>query len=169
MISTAAVLVAANPVDHARGGELMDCEPQRVRGDGRHWAYRIIDGRECWYPGERGKPKDELRWTEVPSATQESGVLEQPDDEARPPAPAPQKLGVVEQAEVEASPPEPTLDPAAASREPDTIKLMPEEWRAANKPISCSLSPAAGRSCRRPSRSRSLGPEEDRISRQPGR
>ena len=69
MISTAAVLVAVIPVDHARGGELMDCEPQRVRGDGRHWAYRIIDGRECWYPGERGKPKDELRWREVPSAT----------------------------------------------------------------------------------------------------
>ena len=115
MISTAAVLVAVIPVDHARGGELMDCEPQRVRGDGRHWAYRIIDGRECWYPGERGKPKDELRWTEVPSATQESGVLEQPDVEARPPAPAPQRPGVVEQAEVEASPPEPTLDPTAAS------------------------------------------------------
>ena len=131
MISTAAVLVAAIPVEHARGGELMDCEPQRVRGDGRHWAYRIIDGRQCWYPGQRGKPKDELRWREAPSATQESGVLEQPDVEARPPAPAPQRPGVVEQAEVEASPPEPTLDPPAASPEPDTIKLMPEEWRAA--------------------------------------
>ena len=67
-----AVLVAAIPVDHARGGEVMDCEPQPVRGDGRHWAYRIIDGRECWYPGERGKPKNELRWTEAPSATQRS-------------------------------------------------------------------------------------------------
>jgi hypothetical protein len=42
-----------------------------VSGDGRHWAYRIVDGRECWYPGERGKPKDELRWTEAPSATHE--------------------------------------------------------------------------------------------------
>ena len=103
-----------------------------------------------------------------PLQPEESAVLEQPDDEARPPAPAPQKPGVVEQAEVEASPPEPTLDPAAASPEPDTIKLMPEEWRAP-PPISCSLSPAAGRSCRRPSRSRSLGPEEDRTSRQPGR
>src|SRR4051812_8894854 len=132
-ISTVAVaaLVAAILVEHARGGELVDCEPQPVSGDGRHWAYRIIDGRECWYPGERGKPKDELRWTEVPSATQESAVLEQPDDEAKPPAPAPQRPGVVEQAEVEASPPEPTLDPAAASPEPDTIKLMPEEWGGA--------------------------------------
>ncbi len=52
-----AVLVAAILVEHARGGELVDCEPQPVSGDGRHWAYRIIDGRECWYPGERGKPR----------------------------------------------------------------------------------------------------------------
>ena len=130
MISTAAVLVAAIPVEHARGGELMDCEPQRVRGDGRHWAYRIIDGRQCWYPGQRGKPKDELRWSEAPSATQESGALEQPDVEARAPAPAPQSPGVVEQAEVEASPLEPNRPPAA-SPEPDINKVMPEEWRAA--------------------------------------
>jgi len=122
-----AVLVAAIPIDHARGGEVMDCEPQPVRGDGRHWAYRIIDGRECWYPGERGKPKNELRWTEAPSATQESGVVEQPADEARRPAPAPQRPGVVEQAEVEATLPE----PPAASPEPDINKVMPGEWRAA--------------------------------------
>ena len=87
MISTAAVLVAAIPIEHARGGELMDCEPQRVRGDGRHWAYRIIDGRQCWYPGQAGKPKDELRWREAPSAT----VLDQPEIEARAPAQAPRQ------------------------------------------------------------------------------
>jgi hypothetical protein len=46
----------------ARGGELVACEPQRVTGDGRHWAYRIIDGRECWYAGQPGKPKSELFW-----------------------------------------------------------------------------------------------------------
>ena len=110
-IAAVALLVAAILVDHARGGELTDCEPQRVSGDGRHWAYRIIDGRECWYPGERGKPKGELRWSEAPSAPQRSGVLEQ--------------------AEVEGSPPEPTLDLAAASRKPGTTEAMPGEWRAA--------------------------------------
>ena len=131
MISSAAVLVAAILVEHASGGELMDCEPQRVRGDGRHWAYRILDGRECWYPGQPGKPKDELRWREAPSATQKSAVLERPDVEARPPAPAPQLPGVMEQAEVETSLPEPTLEPPAASPEPDIIKVLPQEWRAA--------------------------------------
>src|SRR5262245_6174195 len=110
-IAAVAVLLAAILVDHARGGELMDCEPQRVSGDGRHWAYRIIDGRECWYPGERGKPKGELRWSEAASAPQRSGVLEQ--------------------AEVEGSPSEPTLDLAAESPKPGTTEAMSEEWHAA--------------------------------------
>ena len=131
MISTAAVLVAAIPIEHAGGGELMDCEPQRVRGDGRHWAYRILDGRECWYPGQPGKPKGELRWREAPSTTQQSAVLEQPDVEARAPAQAPQRPDAVDQAEVEASLLEPTLEPPAAVPEPDIIKVMPDEWRAA--------------------------------------
>jgi hypothetical protein len=123
-----AVLVSAILVDHARGGELMDCEPQPVHGDRRHWAYRIIDGRECWYPGERGKPKDELRWAEAASAPQQSRELEQSGVEAGPPEPAPQQSGVVEQSEVS---PKPSLDLSAASPELDTINAMPEEWRSA--------------------------------------
>src|SRR5262249_41663287 len=67
--------------------------------------------RECWYPGERGKPKGELRWSEAPSAPQRSGVLEQ--------------------AEVEGSPPEPTLELAAESPKPGTTEAMSEEWHAA--------------------------------------
>jgi hypothetical protein len=54
------ILSALN--DHARGRDLVACEPQRVTGDGRHWAYRIVDGRECWYPGRPGKPKNKLFW-----------------------------------------------------------------------------------------------------------
>jgi hypothetical protein len=160
-----AVLVAAILVEHARGGELMDCEPQPASGDGRHWAYRIIHGRECWYPGERGKPK--LRWTEAPSAPQQSGMLKQSEGEVSLPEPAPQQPGVVERSEVEGSPRKPILDLAAASPEPG-IEGMPEEWRAA-APTSCSPSPAAGRSCRRPSRSHSRGPDEHRTSRRLGR
>ena len=55
--------------------------PQRVTGDGRHWAYRIVDGRECWYPGRPGKPKNELYWGRetTPSARQ---TVDQPQAEA---------------------------------------------------------------------------------------
>src|SRR5262249_4119552 len=41
------VLISGALIDVARGGDLVECEPQRVTGDGRHWAYRIVDGREC--------------------------------------------------------------------------------------------------------------------------
>ena len=27
-----------------------------------HWAWRIIDGRQCWYAGETGRAKSELFW-----------------------------------------------------------------------------------------------------------
>src|SRR5262245_66214908 len=57
-----AVLILSALSDLARGGDLVECEPQRVTGDGRHWAYRIVDGRECWYQGRPGKPKNELLW-----------------------------------------------------------------------------------------------------------
>lgn len=127
--STAAValLVTAIPIDHVRGGELMECEPQPVHGDGRRWAYRIIDGRECWYPGERGKPKGELHWPEAKSAPQQSRVLEHSGVEGGPPeSPAPQQA---EQSE--ASPAQTTVELPAASPEPDTIEAMSQEWRSA--------------------------------------
>src|SRR4029079_6721292 len=57
-----AVLMLGALSELACGGDLVECEPQRVSGDGQHWAYRIVDGRECWYPGRPGKPKNELFW-----------------------------------------------------------------------------------------------------------
>src|SRR5438067_11032174 len=67
-----AMLISSALIDLARGGDLVECEPQRVTGDSRHWAYRIVDGRECWYPGRLGKPKNELFWghDDIPSARQ---------------------------------------------------------------------------------------------------
>src|SRR5262245_50474893 len=75
-----AVLISGTLIDVARGNDLVKCEPQRVTDDGRHWAYRIIDGRECWYPGRPGKPKNELYWgrATTPSARQ---TVDQPEPE----------------------------------------------------------------------------------------
>jgi hypothetical protein len=104
-----AVLISGALIDLAHGNDLVECEPQRVTGDGRHWAYRIIDGRECWYPGRPGKPKNELFWDRgiTPSARQ---PLDQPEAETEPPEPPPQ---------LAAAPPE----------KPQTPEPMPEEWR----------------------------------------
>src|SRR5262249_30868455 len=104
-----AMLIAGALIDLARGGDLLECEPQRVTGDSRHWAYRIVDGRECWYPGRPGKPKNELFWghDDIPSARQ---PLDQPEAETEPSEPSPR---------LAAAPPE----------KPETTKA-PEEWRA---------------------------------------
>jgi hypothetical protein len=105
-----AVLISGALIDLARGGDLVECEPQQVTGDGRHWAYRIVDGRECWYPGRPGKPKNELFWDRgiTPSARQS---VEQPQPETEPAQP-PSQLA------------------AAPPGQPQTSEPMPEEWRA---------------------------------------
>ncbi len=111
-----AVLILGALIDFARGGDLIECEPQRVTGDGRYWAYRIVDGRECWYPGRPGKPKNELFWAHdtAPSARQ---AVEQPEAEAE------------TKAEIEPSE-SPSRFVAAPSEKPQTAKEIPEEWRA---------------------------------------
>ena len=105
------VLIAGALIDVARGGDLVECEPQRVTDDGGHWAYRIIDGRECWYPGRPGKPKNELYWVRgtTPSARQ---TVDQPE------------------AETETVPSEPPSRLVAAPPEkPEIAEAMPTEWR----------------------------------------
>ena len=105
------VLISGALIDVARGGDLVECEPQRVTDDGGHWAYRIIDGRECWYPGRPGKPKNELYWVRgtTPSARQ---TVDQPE------------------AETETVPSEPPSRLVAAPPEkPEIAEAMPTDWR----------------------------------------
>jgi hypothetical protein len=106
----------------APGGERVECEAQRVTGDGHYWAYRIIDGRECWYPGRPGKPKNELYWDRgaIPSARQ---TVDQPEAETETELPeSPSHLVV--------APPE---KPEIAEAMPAKLEIGaagPAEWRA---------------------------------------
>jgi hypothetical protein len=97
-------------IDVARGGHRVECEPQRVTGDDHYWAYRIIDGRECWYPGRPGKPKNELYWGRgtTPSARQTG---DQPEAET-----------------VLSEPPSRLV--AAPPEKLEIAEAMPAEWRA---------------------------------------
>jgi hypothetical protein len=99
------VLISGAPIDLARGGDLVECEPQRVTGDGRHWAYRIVDGRECWYPGRPGKPKNELFWGRGTTLSAHQTV-DQPETETEPSEPPSRFVG---------APPE----------QPETTEAMP--------------------------------------------
>jgi hypothetical protein len=105
----------------ARGGERVECEAQRVTGDGHYWAYRIIDGRECWYPGRPGKPKNELYWGRgtIPSARQ---TVDQPEAETETEPPEPPSRLVI-------APPEKPEIAEAMPAKPEIGGAMPAEWR----------------------------------------
>jgi hypothetical protein len=38
------------------------CRAQKPTNHSEWWAYRIIDGKQCWYPGRPGMAKSLLRW-----------------------------------------------------------------------------------------------------------
>ena len=113
-----AVLISGALIDVARGADRVECEPQRVTGDGHYWAYRIVDGRECWYPGRPGKPKNELFWGRgiTPSARQ---PVDQPEAETEPSEP-PSRFVSAPPEQPESAPPE----------QPETTEAMPKQWRA---------------------------------------
>src|SRR5262249_2846270 len=104
-----AVLISGALIDVARGSDLVECEPQRVTDDGRHWAYRIIDGRECWYPGRPGNQTTGLCWV------------------AGPPPPGARRVDRPGPEPVPSGPPSRLV---AAPPEKPEIASMPAEWRA---------------------------------------
>jgi hypothetical protein len=110
-----AVVILSALNEPARGGDVVACEPQRVTGDGRHWAYRIVDGRECWYPGRPGKPKNELFWDRGNSLSA-SQTVDRPDPEL--------------ETDTEPSEP-PSRLVAAAPQKPETTETTLKEWRPA--------------------------------------
>ncbi len=62
IIATGIVVALAIPA-HA-----IECQLSQG-AHGSHWAWREIDGRRCWYEGERGMAKPELHWPTLPNAT----------------------------------------------------------------------------------------------------
>jgi hypothetical protein len=115
-----ALLISCALIDVARGGDLVQCEPQRVTGG--YWAYRIIDGRECWYQGRPGKPKNELFWPLAPSAPQ---PMDQPE------------------AKTKAEPPDPSSGLVAAPPEKDQLLAFTCCWPELEEPAGVPSSPTA--------------------------
>jgi hypothetical protein len=108
-----AVLMLGALSELACGGDLVECEPQRVTGDGQHWAFRIVDGRECWYPGRPGKPKNELFWHRGNAVLAEQR-MDQPETET--------------ETQTEPSEPPSRLE-AAPPQKPEVTEELREEWR----------------------------------------
>lgn len=45
----------------APAAQALECQASVQDGDG-HWAWRLIDGRKCWYKGAVGIDKSLLHW-----------------------------------------------------------------------------------------------------------
>jgi hypothetical protein len=59
--------------------QAVECQTSVQSSDG-HWAWRLIDGRRCWYKGESGMDKSLLHW---PSADEGRDTLEVTPDKPK--------------------------------------------------------------------------------------
>jgi hypothetical protein len=61
MIASAFMLCAAT-------AQAVECRPAAPAHPIKHWSYRIIDGRQCWYEGNNMMSKSLLHWEATGSA-----------------------------------------------------------------------------------------------------
>jgi hypothetical protein len=59
--------------------ECKSAKPDNAKG---HWAWRQIDGKQCWYEGESGLSKDNLHWPKVKLPNPMSQVEQQEEEPA---------------------------------------------------------------------------------------
>jgi hypothetical protein len=120
------ILMGSSLVAVAIAGDVTECQTRVQRegpGDLTYWSWRTIDGKQCWYRGDRWKPKHELRWTEAtPSAA---------------PGAQPETDGDTGLAGLDAEPgrlqtesPAELIGLDAGQTEPTSIGNASEEWRA---------------------------------------
>ena len=66
--------------------EAKQCSAAEPSNPQKHWSYRLIDGRKCWYQGENNFPKSLLRWSEQDFSPHGFGKAEpSPEQELLPP------------------------------------------------------------------------------------
>jgi len=50
-----------------QAAEAKQCSAAEPSNSQKHWSYRLIDGRKCWYEGENNFPKSLLQWPDQAS------------------------------------------------------------------------------------------------------
>ena len=71
-----------------QAAEAKQCSAAEPSNPQKHWSYRLIDGRKCWYEGENNFPKSLLQWPEQTSPLSAFGKAVPSPDEERPLPPA---------------------------------------------------------------------------------
>ena len=69
---SAAACVALMSLVSVADARAVDCLPAMPVPTKGHWSYRLIDGKQCWYLGQSGMAKSELRWPQVANAMAEA-------------------------------------------------------------------------------------------------
>jgi len=73
-----------------QAAEAKQCSAAEPSKPQKHWSYRLIDGRKCWYEGETNFPKSLLQWPEQASPLSAFGKAEpSPEEELLPPVTRP--------------------------------------------------------------------------------
>jgi hypothetical protein len=96
-----------------QAAEAKQCSAAEPSNPQKHWSYRLIDGRKCWYEGENNFPKSLLQWPEQTSALSAFGKVE----------PSPEKEGML-------SPATQTMSPPAESNNQSDFESFEARWRA---------------------------------------
>ena len=60
--------------------QAIECASQKPADRSGHWYYRIIDGRKCWYEGQKMLPKSLLHW---PDQSLSDGQTKMPATDGR--------------------------------------------------------------------------------------
>jgi hypothetical protein len=73
-----------------QAAEAKQCSAAEPSNPKKHWSYRLIDGRKCWYEGENNFPKSLLQWPDRASPLSAFGKAEpSPEEELSPPVTQP--------------------------------------------------------------------------------
>jgi hypothetical protein len=72
LIAYAVGISALVPLD-VPAAHAIDCQVARPSNAQKHWTYRLVDGRKCWYEGRSMISRSLLQWPATAPATTKSG------------------------------------------------------------------------------------------------
>jgi hypothetical protein len=88
----------------------VECQPSAQASDS-HWAWRLIDGRKCWYKGASGMDKSLLHWpADTDSPDRLAATLDKPKDQDALTAPEVQSMAPEILQMLPVMPPQPSFE-----------------------------------------------------------
>ena len=91
-IMTKGLIVTCILIVSINSARATECQTS-AQGVDSHWAWRLIDGRKCWYKGASGMDKSLLHWPADDNSPDRLGASpDKPNEEKRPAPPQVQAI-----------------------------------------------------------------------------